>query len=116
MQTLEVLVFPSSTTPLLPLEPIRRLWKGVGLVFLVTRTCKGRPGHELVLAEGHNGMRNVSDVSARVPRFPPLPGVVEDFEEFSAKDGKLLVVAGGPRVGHLSHPGSSAELKRQVFN
>ena len=112
MQRLEVLVVPSSTTPLLPLQPVGGLWQRVGLVLLVTRAGEAGPGHDLVVAEGHDGMRDVSDVSARVPRLPPLPGVVEDFEELSADHGQLLVVARGSWVRHLSHPGAAPELMK----
>ena len=83
------------------------------LVLLVSRAGEGGPGHEVVVAEGHDGMRDVSDVAARVPRLPPLAGVVQDFEEFSANDGQLLVVAGCPRVGYLSNPGASPELAQE---
>lgn len=84
-------------------------------MLLVTVAGKAWPGDEVVVAEGHDGMRNVSDVSARVPRFPPLPGVVKDFEELSADHGQLLVVASCPGVGHLGNPGSTPELESTVI-
>ena len=110
MQTLEVLIFPTTATPLLPLKPVGRLRQRVRLMLVMPDRPKALPRLHVV-AEGHDGMRHVADVAARVLRLPPLLGVVDDLEELAANYGQLLVVAGRTGVRHLCKSRPTTELK-----
>ena len=81
-------------------------------MLLRPRTSNWRSGNRFLLTEGHDGMRDVSDVSSRVPRLPPFPGVVDDLEELSPEDGQLFVVARGSGVGHAGYTGPPSNLER----
>ncbi len=50
---------------------------------------------------GHDCVRDVSNLTSRVPGLPPLPGVVDDLEKLAPDDSQLLFVVGRSRICDL---------------
>ena len=80
------------------------------------RRRRGERRRPATLVRRDDGVRDVADLSSRVPRFPPLPGVVDDLEKLSPDNAQFFLVVGRARVGHLDDPASTTdEVCRPTF-